>query len=141
MSSLLAYLPHLLYSTALTSVSMHHLAQRKAAEADRAHVAAQISILEDLLARPALPDAEFQRLWRLARAHDVWAAREQQAAAAGEGGGDGKGAGRGKEEIGWREVLLGRRFDTRRTEELDRKDLGDSKSFRLYERSHNCGLD
>ena len=33
MSSLLAYLPHLLYSTALTSVSMHHLAQRKAAEA------------------------------------------------------------------------------------------------------------
>ena len=27
------------------------------------------------------------------------------------------------EEIGWREVLLGRRFDTTRTEELDRKDL------------------
>ena len=95
---LLAYLPHLLYSTALTSISMHHLAQRKAAEADRAHVAAQISILEDLLARPTLQDAEFQRLWRLARAHDVWAAREQQAAAAGEGGADGKGGGKGKGE-------------------------------------------
>ncbi len=28
-----------------------------------------------------------------------------------------------KETVGWREVLLGRRFDTSRTEELDRKDL------------------
>ncbi len=123
----LAYLPHLIFSTALTSVTMHHLYQRKAAEEDRAHVAAQLSILEDLHTRLAahepIPDREFDRLWKLARNHDVLRAAE----AGGEG--DEKGARvksvhiQPKETIGWREVLLGRRFDTARTEELDRKDL------------------
>ena len=124
---LLAYLPHLLYSTALTSITMHHLYQRKAAEEDRAHVAAQLSILEDLQTRlhahEPIPDHEFDRLWRLARSHDVW-----RAAADGE---TGTGADvklksvhiQPTETVGWREVLLGRRFDTARTEELDRKDL------------------
>ncbi|RPD52322.1 hypothetical protein L227DRAFT_582130 [Lentinus tigrinus ALCF2SS1-6] len=135
----LEYLPHLIYSTALTSISMHHLYQRKAAEADRAHVAAQISILEDLRTRLAagedVPAREFDRLWRLARSHDVWraaaAAAEAEAAATGTGTGTGTGAGaksvhmqiQPRETVGWKEVLLGRRFDTSRTEELDRKDL------------------
>ncbi|RDX44217.1 hypothetical protein OH76DRAFT_1111312 [Lentinus brumalis] len=120
---LLDYLPHLIYSTALTSVSMHHLFQRKAAEANRAHVAAQISILEDLhtrlAAREDIPDREFDRLWRLARSHDVWRAEEAE-------GMDVNLKSvhiQPKETVGWREVLLGRRFDTSRTEELDRKDL------------------
>ncbi|KAI0698297.1 hypothetical protein C8T65DRAFT_660807 [Cerioporus squamosus] len=120
---LLEYLPHLIYSTALTSVSMHHLLQRKAAEADRAHVAAQISILEDLHARLAarehIPDREFDRLWRLARSHDVWRAEEAE----GEGRDVMSVHIQPKETVGWKEVLLGRRFDTSRTEELDRKDL------------------
>ncbi|EJF57164.1 hypothetical protein BD309DRAFT_857595 [Dichomitus squalens] len=127
MSGLLAYLPHLLYSTALTSISMHHLSQRKAAEDDRAHVAAQISILEDLLARPSLPDPEFQRLWRLARSHDVWEARKH---VGDEAAGNVKSVhvrARPAEDIGWREVMFGRRFDTSRTEELDRQDLARGK--------------
>lgn len=118
---LLEYLPHLIYSTALTSISMHHLLQRKALEADRAHVAAQVSILEDLhmrlAAREDIPDREFDRLWRLARSHDVWRAEEAE-------GRDVKSVHiQPKETVGWKEVLLGRRFDTSRTEELDRKDL------------------
>ncbi|KAF9243219.1 hypothetical protein BU15DRAFT_86588 [Melanogaster broomeanus] len=43
-----SYLPHILYSTALTSVSIHLLFQRKAAEEDLARHNAQITILEDL---------------------------------------------------------------------------------------------
>ncbi|PIL32715.1 hypothetical protein GSI_04830 [Ganoderma sinense ZZ0214-1] len=131
----LDYLPHLLYSTALTSIAMHHLHQRKAAADERSHVAAQISILEDLRARlsarESIPEREVERLWHLARSHDVWAARALAAAAAADPSGAGEGANvksvhmqaRPGEEIGWREVLLGRRFDSRRTEELDRKDL------------------
>ncbi|KAI0330428.1 hypothetical protein GY45DRAFT_1345974 [Cubamyces sp. BRFM 1775] len=140
--ALLAYLPHVIYSTALTSLAIHHLVQRKALEADRAHVAAQLSILEDLRTRlvhavnaqavdphraedPNLDSREIERLWRLARTHDVWraraeaAAREDAARAAGAGGGS---TAQG-EEIGWKEVMLGKRFDTKRSEELDRRDL------------------
>ncbi|KAI1788331.1 hypothetical protein LXA43DRAFT_950197 [Ganoderma leucocontextum] len=148
---LLEYLPHLLYSTALTSIAMHHLHQRKAAADERSHVAAQISILEDLRARLSLrepiPEREVERLWHLARSHDVWAARAEAEAA----GADGTHAGSVKsvhmqarpgEEIGWREVLLGRRFDSRRTEELDRKDLerGEWASVLLlhHHRSARC---
>ena len=138
----LEYLPHLLYSTALTSISMHHLYQRKAAAEERSHVAAQISILEDLRARLSarepIPEREVERLWHLARSHDVWAARAEAEAAARAGDTASTGAGmnvksvhmqaRPGEEIGWREVLLGRRFDSRRTEELDRKDLESGES-------------
>ena len=74
-------------------------------------------------------DREVDRLWRLARSHDVWAARvaaTENPDAWGVGEGQRRGvhmSARPGEEIGWREVLLGRRFDTRRTEELDRKDM------------------
>ncbi|KAM5544961.1 hypothetical protein V8D89_001072 [Ganoderma adspersum] len=131
----LEYLPHLLYSTALTSIAMHHLYQRKAAADERSHVAAQISILEDLRtrlsAREPIPEREIEQLWHLARSHDVWVARAEAEAAARAGDTASTGANvksvhmqaRPGEEIGWREVLLGRRFDSRRTEELDRKDL------------------
>ncbi|KAI0753410.1 hypothetical protein C8Q80DRAFT_1305729 [Daedaleopsis nitida] len=143
--SALTYLPHVLYSCALTSITIHHLYQRKTAEEDRTHVAAQLSILEGLHARLAarepVPAHELDRLWRLARSHDVWraAALEDGGEGAGAGGGAGAGAGGAagtgtdarvksvhlppRETVGWKEVLLGRRFDTARTEELDRKDL------------------
>ena len=93
----LEYLPHLLYSTALTSTAMHHLQQRKAAADERSHVAAQISILEDLRARLSarepVPERELERLWHLARSHDVWAARAAAAVAAADpSGGAGEGA-------------------------------------------------
>ncbi|KAI8978258.1 hypothetical protein BD414DRAFT_538879 [Trametes punicea] len=149
MAALRQYILPLLYATALTSLATHHLAQRKAFEEDRAHVAAQLSILEDLRAHlsaavalrartprgrhaqgEALDEREVERLWRLARSHDVWRARVRAraaaAAAAGEQPGDGaerESAAAAGESIGWREVVFGRRFATRRTEELDRRDL------------------
>ncbi|OSC98457.1 hypothetical protein PYCCODRAFT_1471079 [Trametes coccinea BRFM310] len=156
MSAALQYLPHIIYTIALTSIATHHLQQRKTFEAERAHVAAQLSILEDLRARlsaailspsassqsdqPAAPGStqavavgtsreqldkrEIERLWRLAKTHDVWRAREQAAqdAVSGAQHAAGAGAAEGEETIGWKEVLFGKRFDTRRSEELDRKD-------------------
>ncbi|KAI9064771.1 hypothetical protein FKP32DRAFT_1665730 [Trametes sanguinea] len=129
MSAALQYLPHIIYATALTSIATHHLQQRKAFEAERAHVAAQLSILEDLRTRLSaaeeLDRREIERLWRLAKSHDVWRAREE--AARGESSTAqhvaGVGAAEGEDTIGWKEVLFGKRFDTRRSEELDRKDL------------------
>ncbi|KAI0629680.1 hypothetical protein C8Q77DRAFT_301182 [Trametes polyzona] len=122
--AVLAYVPHVLYSTALTSLAMHHLYQRKTLEADRAHVAAQLSILADLRARLAagerVPERELDRLWRLARSHDVWRARAE----AGERERrEEEERGAGGEEIGWKEVLFGKRFESARTAELDRRDL------------------
>ena len=58
----LEYLPHLIYATALTSTSMHHLFQRKAFEADRAHVAAQLSILSDLQERSKFMSQNIQNI-------------------------------------------------------------------------------
>ena len=46
----LAY-PHLIYFTALTSISFHLLFQKKQSEVDRSHLNAQISILESLAHR------------------------------------------------------------------------------------------
>ncbi|KAI0827742.1 hypothetical protein BC628DRAFT_1338266 [Trametes gibbosa] len=116
--AVLPYLPHLFYSTALTSLAMHHLFQRKAFEAERAHVAAQLSILDDLRVRlgagERIPEREFDRLCRLAQSHDVWRAREACA----------MGAGQDEEsEIGWKEVLFGKRFDSAKSDEWDKKDL------------------
>ncbi|KAL7277606.1 hypothetical protein ACG7TL_008533 [Trametes sanguinea] len=156
MSAALQYLPHIIYTIALTSIATHHLQQRKEFEAERAHVAAQLSILEDLrgrlsasvcssapfshsgqpaangsagqavavgVSREQLDRREIERLWRLAKTHDVWRAREQAAKdAAYAQHAAGAGAVEGEETIGWKEVLFGKRFDTRRSEELDRKD-------------------
>ena len=45
------YLPHVLYSLAITSLGMHLLSQRKAAEAERMQFSAQLSLLEPTAAR------------------------------------------------------------------------------------------
>ncbi|KAG9312171.1 hypothetical protein JVU11DRAFT_7463 [Chiua virens] len=67
------YLPHILYSTALTSVSIHLLWQRTIEREDRARYHAQVSILEDLAQqlRSGVPisDEEITRLKNLARVH------------------------------------------------------------------------
>ncbi|OBZ69486.1 hypothetical protein A0H81_10104 [Grifola frondosa] len=119
------YVPHLVYSTAITSLGIHLLWQRKTAEAQRGQLAAQTSILaalaERLRAGEDVPPREFDRLWRLAQSHDfeLAEAREREKE-------------REKEQgtIGWREVLLGRKQDAeekrareKRAEEWDRKDL------------------
>ncbi|KAH9912767.1 uncharacterized protein BXZ73DRAFT_107215 [Epithele typhae] len=130
--SWIAYLPHVIYSTALISISMHHLSARHSAESDRSHVAAQLSLLTDLRDRlrdpgnDSVSDAEADKILRLAQSHDVFKRAQPTA---------GMGAGLGAEadeltsqmqageRVGWREVIFGRRTDMARTEELDRRDL------------------
>ena len=90
------YLPHILYSTALTSVSIHLLWQRTTEREDRAHYHAQVSILEDLTQqlRSGVPitDEEISRLKNLARVH-----------------GQGEGQKQSAEAIRWSEVVWGRK--------------------------------
>jgi len=119
-----AYIPHLIYSMALTSVSMHLLRQRKDAESERAQISAQISILEDTAARlragEAIPDRELARLVRLASSQ-----REPGGPA-----GFAHAPSDEQESIGWWEVFLGRKeaaasgpLGMARSEEWDRRDL------------------
>ncbi|KAF9228492.1 hypothetical protein BS17DRAFT_341559 [Gyrodon lividus] len=110
------YLPHILYSTALTSVSIHLLWQRKAAEEDRARHNAQITILEDLTQqlRSGVPttDEEIYRLGKLARIHGEGEAAQKQSAG----------------EIRWMDVIWGRRVvDGAAKNEWERQDLEQSK--------------
>ncbi|KAL6305077.1 hypothetical protein BKA93DRAFT_779834 [Sparassis latifolia] len=106
------YLPHVLYSMAITSLGMHLLRQRKQVEADRAQISAQISILESTLQRlragERVPDREYERLRKLAFSHE----ESQPSHAA------------GKEAIGWKEVLLGRKdVEPSVMEEWEHRDL------------------
>lgn len=90
------YLPHILYSTALTSVSIHLLWQRTTEKEDRARYHARVSILEDLAQqlRSGVPitDEEITRLKDLARVH-----------------GQGEGQKQSTEAIRWSEVVWGRK--------------------------------
>ncbi|KAG1796504.1 hypothetical protein EV424DRAFT_1268647, partial [Suillus variegatus] len=43
------YIPHILYSTVVTSISMHLLWQRKTADEDQARFKAMASILQDVI--------------------------------------------------------------------------------------------
>ncbi|EMD33251.1 hypothetical protein CERSUDRAFT_126373 [Gelatoporia subvermispora B] len=116
------YFPHVLYSLAIISLGMHTLRQRKDAEAARDGCEARISVLSDLAtrlrARERVPEEEFKRMWRLSRPRE-----ELEAALPGS---------REEKEIGWREVLFGRKVGgegeqqakemSERQEEWDRKD-------------------
>ncbi|EPQ55232.1 hypothetical protein GLOTRDRAFT_76550 [Gloeophyllum trabeum ATCC 11539] len=95
-----SYLPHIIYSVALTSVSIHLLWQRKTAEAQKASVLAQTSILEDIAQRlrsnDDLSDEEYTRLRNLARkkGEAVFNPAEVK-----------------NEEIGWKDVFLGKKIE------------------------------
>jgi len=92
------YVPHLLYSTVLTSLSLHLLFHKKQSEVDRSHLTAQISILESLTQQlrsgQDVADGEIERLYKLAKTHDDSYV-------------DGTGVERQK--VGWRDVFLGRK--------------------------------
>ncbi|KAH7928672.1 hypothetical protein BV22DRAFT_1030427 [Leucogyrophana mollusca] len=109
------YLPHLLYSTALTSVSIHLLWQRKLAEEDRARATAQISILNDIIQQlrsgKPLADEEIIRLRNLARVHRH-SERDTNSTA-------------DNSEIRWTDVLWGRKAsdDQGVTEGWEQRDL------------------
>ncbi|KIJ21066.1 hypothetical protein PAXINDRAFT_6845 [Paxillus involutus ATCC 200175] len=104
------YLPHILYSTALTSVSIHLLWQRKAAEEDRARHNAQITILEDLTQqlRSGVPttDEEINILRNLARSHGEGGEGRQQSAPG---------------EIRWMDVIWGKKVAAK--DEWEQRDL------------------
>ncbi|KAF5322622.1 hypothetical protein D9619_002078 [Psilocybe cf. subviscida] len=65
------YLPHVLFSLALTSVSINLVGKRKSVDDEKARVQAQISILESLkeqlLSKNPPSVAEIERLKKLAR--------------------------------------------------------------------------
>jgi|SRR5712675_1938515 len=104
------YIPELVYALAFSSISVHLLWQRRAAETDRRHFSARLSILGDVAARlragEGVSDAEVARLRRLAET-------------VGEATHPG-------ENIGWREVIFGRKetgMEREVKEELERREL------------------
>ncbi|KAG1723131.1 uncharacterized protein EDB91DRAFT_1240143 [Suillus paluster] len=107
------YIPHVLYSTALTSVSIHLLWQRKIAEEDRASFKAQTSILQDLIEQlrsgKSISDEEITKSRNLARIH-------------GEGR---QSSDKERTNIGWMDVVWGRKTpaDLGVSDEWERRDL------------------
>ncbi|KAI5988175.1 hypothetical protein EDD15DRAFT_1388207 [Pisolithus albus] len=109
------YLPHILYSTALTSVSIHLLWRRKAFEDDRARHDAQITLLEDLARQlrsgSSITDEEISRLRKLVEVHRGTTSED----AAG---------GVREHRISWRDVFWGKKADDRsKADEWEQKDL------------------
>jgi hypothetical protein len=88
--------PHIVYSLAIVSLGIHTLWHKKTAEAQRAQIAARISILEtlaaDLRSGKNISDTEVERLKRLSRPRQEDPAVSQDET---------------KEEISWWEVILG----------------------------------
>jgi len=110
MASRTRYIPELIYALAFSSISVHLLWQRRAAETDRRHYSARLSILGELAERLRMgrevTDAEVARLQRLA-----------------ETVGEDTHAG---ESIGWREVIFGRKesgLERQVKEELERREI------------------
>lgn len=115
-----AYLPHLFYSLAVTSLATHLLWTRTAAEEERRQLGAQVTLLESLSQRLRVGDIssdEVERMRRLAKDPP-----KADTATSHTGG-----------PIGWREVLLGRRRTggEGRSEEYDQRDWDKCKSYTL----------
>ena len=93
----LRFMPHIIYSLALTSFSMHLLYERRAAEEDRVQYSGKISILEtlvqDLEQGQRMDSQELKRLRKLAGISTSQAPND---------------VGRNQPNIGWKEVLLGK---------------------------------
>jgi hypothetical protein len=92
------YVPHLIYSVALTSVSTHLLLQRKSIAEQRASISAQISILESIVQRlrsnEDMSDSELAQLKKLARVGSHRGAHPSDGASGDSGG-----------RIGWKAAL------------------------------------
>ncbi|EIM80555.1 uncharacterized protein STEHIDRAFT_125614, partial [Stereum hirsutum FP-91666 SS1] len=115
------HLPELIYSVIFSSLSVHLLYQRREATTERHHLNARISILEDLTKRlktgENVDDTEIERLRRLGRE--------------GQKGVDANGVVIvGDEDIGWKEVFLGRKTAERPSayEDISNTDPSSSSS-------------
>jgi hypothetical protein len=112
----LAYAPHIVYTLALISVSTHLLWHRKAVDAQRSHLGAQITVLESLTGRlrggERISQADIDRLKNLVRAQEAATPAPQTGSLL-------------AEEVGWKDVFFGRTQPLEsmsRSEEYDQKD-------------------
>lgn len=91
----LRFIPHIVYSLALTTFSIHLLYERRAIEEDRAHYSGKISILETLVQGleqgRVMDPLEVERLRKLAGLSAPHVPESN----------------RNGSKIGWKEVLLG----------------------------------
>lgn len=105
-----SYLPHALYSVAITSISIHLVSQRRTSSDERARVNAQISILESISQRlqsdQPFSNDELERMKRLARPPEKTPSELET-----------------KEAIGWKEVILGRKKAGDEMSEWDKRDM------------------
>ncbi|EKM53622.1 uncharacterized protein PHACADRAFT_260073 [Phanerochaete carnosa HHB-10118-sp] len=107
------FLPEIIYTIALTSLSTHMLWLRKESQEQRAYFTTRLKLLEDtaqrLRAGQPVPEDDFDLIRKMAR----------------EPGSD-RGAARGIEptdHLGWKEALLGRKGGAgSRSEQLDMQD-------------------
>lgn len=114
--SRIRHLPELIYSVLFSSLSVNLLYQRREATTERRHLNARISILEDLTRRlkegERIEETEIERLRKLGRE--------------GQRGVDENGVAVSvDEEIGWKEVFLGKKTTRRRS---DRDDISGGAS-------------
>ncbi|KAG6840573.1 hypothetical protein C0991_005762 [Blastosporella zonata] len=106
------YLPHAIYSVALITLSIHLVSQRKSASEERAHVAAQTSILESIRDQlgsdKPLSNDELVKLKRLARPLERSSGEVDP-----------------EKTIGWGEIFGGRKKEERAPEmnKWDKKDM------------------
>ncbi|KAA1470445.1 hypothetical protein DENSPDRAFT_879715 [Dentipellis sp. KUC8613] len=107
------YASELIYSLAFSSLAVHLLWQRRAADTERRRLGTQISILEEISTRlragERIPDAEYTRLRRLGHEGEVLEKDRKE-----------------EEDIGWRDMLFGRTETAQEkqgAEEWDRRDL------------------
>ncbi|KAH8103512.1 hypothetical protein BXZ70DRAFT_735097 [Cristinia sonorae] len=126
------YIPHILYTVAITSIATHLLYHRKESEDQRLHISAHISLLESTLARLQsssssrtsasehgkerfeLSEEEWERMKRFGRTQEEL--ERDRAAARGWVVG-------GMRSVGWREALLGGRREEKVREDYERRDL------------------
>ena len=109
----LRFMPHIVYSLALTSFSMHLLYERRATDEDRAHYSGKISILETLVQNleqgRTMDPREVERLRKLAGFSTSHVPEIDRA----------------QSRIGWREVLLGKTPSEQTLNGLASRDQGD----------------
>jgi hypothetical protein len=107
------YIPHVLYSIAITSISIHLVSHKQAIADDRARIAARLATLESVAAQlrdsKHLSLEELDQLQRLAHPPPSSAAEQVRPI---------------REEIGWKEMIFGRkRSNETEMSEYDRRDL------------------
>jgi len=130
------YIPHIVYTIAITSISTHLLWHRKEADDQRRHVSAHIALLESTTARlragESIPEAEWSRIRKFGeKSLSSEEMERERAVARGLVRTEGE-----KESIGWKEALLGSRKGREevesRYEKMDienvRKEMEDSAS-------------